>query len=342
MKNKRIVLIFIEFILTFIFVGRGIAQEKPVRVIFDADMGPMIDDVAAIAILYALESKGEAKVLATIGSNNYPGAGQVFDVFNTFFGQPNMPIGLPKKGAIVSTKDAPQLDILGGWTDGLIEIFPTDLTSNQLVPEATEVYRSVLSNQPDHSVTIVTVGFLTNLSNLLASGPDKYSSLTGLELVRRKVNRLVSMAGTFTGPVTDPQGENKEYNLWVDAKASKHVFENWPTEVVFNGFALGNKVKIGKPIVVNESIKNNPVKYAFQNKVGKFGVGFSGYDAIAVLVAVRGADPYLDLVPGRITVKWDGSNGWTTSERGQFYLKERAGSIDKLTREINELMQVER
>ncbi|MCZ2338894.1 MAG: nucleoside hydrolase [Chitinophagales bacterium] len=329
-------------VLAFLFADRGMAQQKPVSVIFDADMGPMIDDVAAIATLFALESKGEAKVLATIGSNNYPGAGQVFDVFNTFFGYPNMPIGLPKSGAYVDIKDASKLDILGGWTNRLIRKFPTDLTSNELVPEAVSVYRSILSKQPDHSVTIVTVGFLTNLSNLLASGPDQNSKLTGMELVKLKVKRLVSMAGTFTGPVTDPQGENKEYNLWMDAKASKHVFEDWPTEVIFDGFALGNKVKIGQPIVVNDTIKNNPVKYVFHTKVGKYGVGFSGYDAIAVLVAVRGAAPYLDMVPGHITVEWDGSNGWTTNKNGQFYLKERFGSIEKLVQDINKLMQIEK
>ena len=37
------------------------------------------------------------------------------------------------------------------------------------LPEAVEVYRRVLAAQPDHSVTIVTVGYLTNLAHLLAA-----------------------------------------------------------------------------------------------------------------------------------------------------------------------------
>ena len=39
-------------------------------------------------------------------------------------------------------------------------------------PDATDVYRRVLSAQPDGSVTVCTVGFLTNLRRLLQSPPD--------------------------------------------------------------------------------------------------------------------------------------------------------------------------
>ncbi len=35
------------------------------------------------------------------------------------------------------------------------------------------LYRKILQNQPDKSVTIVTVGFLTNICDLLKSEPDE-------------------------------------------------------------------------------------------------------------------------------------------------------------------------
>ena len=89
----------------------------------------------------------------------------------------------------------------------------------------------LLSSQPDNSVTIVTVGFLTNLSNLLKSQPDNDSPLTGKELVRKKVKSLVSMAGRF------PEG--KEFNVYMDSAASIYVFENWPGEIIFTGFEIG-------------------------------------------------------------------------------------------------------
>ena len=60
----------------------------------------------------------------------------------------------------------------------------------------------------DNSVTIVTVGFLSNISELLNSGPDKFSKLSGVELVRKKVAQWVAMAGSF------PQG--REFNILKD------------------------------------------------------------------------------------------------------------------------------
>ena len=46
-------------------------------------------------------------------------------------------------------------------------------------------YRQLLAAQPDHSVSIVSIGFVTCLAQLLQSEPDSYSSLNGVELVRR-------------------------------------------------------------------------------------------------------------------------------------------------------------
>ncbi|MEK7753907.1 MAG: nucleoside hydrolase, partial [Acidobacteriota bacterium] len=47
------------------------AAAEPVPVIFDTDMGNDIDDALALAVLHALESRGEAKILGvTITKDN--------------------------------------------------------------------------------------------------------------------------------------------------------------------------------------------------------------------------------------------------------------------------------
>lgn len=329
------VLMLCIFCLSHLVSAQG-RSNKTIPVIFDSDMGPMTDDVAAIAVLHALEAKGEAKILATVASNRHPTIAQVLDVFNTYYGEPNIPIGVPK-GLALEIKDAPDVCCLGGWTNEIVKKYPTDIRSNSVVPSAVEVYRKQLSRQADNSVVIITVGFMTNLSNLFISPPDKYSDLNGMELVKKKVKKLVSMAGTFAGPVTDPQGPNKEYNLYMDAKASKHVFENWPTEVIYSGFALGAKVKTGGLLLNNKDIQNSPVKDV-KHMVSSGNAGGS-FDPTAVIVAVRGAEPYFDLVPGKITVGWDGSNGWDNSGTGQFYLKEKKEGLGKVEEVINQLMQ---
>jgi inosine-uridine nucleoside N-ribohydrolase len=60
------------------------------------------------------------------------------------------------------------------------------------------------------------------------------------------------MAGKF------PSG--KEYNVYKDAKASKIVFDAWPTSIVFSGWEIGEKIKTGLPLTQNNKIQNNPVK----------------------------------------------------------------------------------
>lgn len=301
-------------------------NDQPALIIYDTDMGPMIDDVAAIAMLHAFVDRGEAELLATIASNSHSTVAQVIAVFNTYFGRPKIPIGVPK-GPAVNIIDTPNFNMYGGWTDFIINKYPATIRSNDVASDAVDVYRRVLSNQPDNSVTIVTVGFMTNIADLLASRPDQISDLTGMELVERKVKRMVSMAGIF------PSG--REYNLYMDTRSSKIAYEYWPTEIIFSGFEIGRNVQTGYPLILNDEIENSPVRDVFKMKVDR---NRSSFDQTAVLVAVRGVDPYYDLVAGRITVNLDGSNGWDENGEGHFYLVEKEDP--KIVEDIiNELIQ---
>ena len=149
--------LFFVFIL-FLSVSAIAQTKKPQSIIFDSDIGPDYDDVGAITILHVLADKGEAKILATVASNKYEGIAAVLNVFNTYFGRPGIPIGVPK-GNAVDLKDSQH------WTDSILARYPHSIKYNSQVPDAVEVYRKVLSSQPDHSVTIVTVGFFTNVAN---------------------------------------------------------------------------------------------------------------------------------------------------------------------------------
>lgn len=325
--SKTFYIVLVWFVLIPLMTNAQ-SENGPVRIIYDADMGPMIDDVAGLAILHAMADSGEAKILATVSSNRYPKVAQVFDVLNTYYGEPNIPIGIPK-GPAVEKPDAPEMGILGGWADKIVAKYPADIRSNDVVPSAVEVYRRVLSQQPDHSVTIVSVGFMTNLADLLASTPDKYSALNGKELIQKKVDKLVSMAGAF------PSG--REYNLYMDTRASMFAFDNWPTKIIYSGFEIGKKVQTGYPLITNDEIQNNPVRDIFRMKIDK---NRSSFDPTAVLVAVRGVQPYYNLKKGKIVVNWDGSNAWDSSGEGQYYLVEQK-SPQYVANIINNLMQYE-
>ncbi|MDQ0109779.1 inosine-uridine nucleoside N-ribohydrolase [Chitinophaga terrae (ex Kim and Jung 2007)] len=306
---------------------QGFGQSRaPKAVIFDTDMGPDYDDVGAIAVLHALANDNKARILATVASNKYPGIASVLNVFNTYFKRPDIPIGVPK-GEAVSEADWQH------WSDTLLARYPHRIKSNDEVPDAVALYRKILAKQPDKSVTIITVGFFTNLSNLLQSGPDAYSKLSGKELVEKKVKQLVSMAGAF------PKG--REFNVMRDSTASLNVFSYWPGEIVFSGFEIGEKIKTGLPLIHNQQINHSPVKDAFAIAIPKAAEDAQGrmsWDQTAVLVGVMGAAPYFDVQPGRIIGLPNGDNDWDNSGSGHYYLKVKM-PVPEVTALINDLMQ---
>ena len=316
--------LLLSFFLFFSFTMYA-QTNKAVPVIFDTDMGPDYDDVGAITLLHAFADQGKAKILATIASTKYEGVAAVLNVFNTYFKKPDIPIAVPK-GKALTLKDWQH------WTDTLIAKYPHAIKTNDEVPDAVELYRKILSQQPNNSVTIITVGFLTNISNLLQSAPDKYSSLTGKELVSKKVKNLVSMAGKF------PAG--KEFNIEKDAAASKYAYENWEKPVAFSGFEIGEKIKTGLPLVNNKSIKNSPVKDVFTlclPMAKEDNKGRMSWDETAVLVAIAGYKPFYALNRGTIQIADDGSNTWNKEGKNQYHLTE-ARPPSEVEKVINELM----
>jgi inosine-uridine nucleoside N-ribohydrolase len=262
-----------------------------------------------------------------MASNKSEGVAAVLNLFNTYFRRPGIPIGVPK-GNAVSQRDGQH------WTDSILMHYPHTLVRNEEAEDAVKLYRKVLAAQPDHSVVIITVGFLTNLAGLLQSGPDGYSSLSGVELVRKKVRQLVSMAGKF------PEGW--EFNVMKDAAASQAVFSSWPTPILLSGFEIGVKIKCGLLMVRDATIQHDPVKDVFAISIplaAEDSAGRCSWDETAVLVGVCGYAPYYTVKAGRMTVKADGSDRWEDAEAGgQEHLVEArpAGEVQGL---INRLME---
>ena len=281
------------------------------RIIFDTDLGPDYDDVGALAFLHAMADSGKVEILATVSSNKQELVAPSINVINTYFGRSKLPLGAPKT-------DGVNLGSSQHWADSIVKKYPHVIKSTSEVADAVNIYRKILSEQPDKSVTIVTVGFLTNLNNLLKSKPDNISHLTGKNLVVRKVKRLVSMAGKF------PEG--KEFNIYMDSSASKYVFENWPGEIIFTGFEIGSEIHTGLKLIRSD-IKNSPVKDVFRISIPlspEDKEGRMSWDETAVLIGVYGTTGFFDTVRGKIIVNTDGSNSWENNQNGkQLYVKQK-------------------
>jgi inosine-uridine nucleoside N-ribohydrolase len=284
---------------------------QPVKIIFDSDFGPDYDDVGALTFLHAMADSGKAEILATIASNRYKLVGPGMDVLNTYYGRPDLPMGYPSRRGVDD-------DDWQHWLDTLTAKYPHDVVSTADLPDAVPVYRKVLAEQPDTSVVIVTVGFMTNLADLLQSPADSLSPLSGRDLVKLKVKRLVSMAGGF------PEGH--EFNVHMDSIASKLVFENWPTPVVFTGFEIGWEIRTGLRLI-HSDLENHPAKDVFRISIPmapEDSLGRMSWDETAVLIAVYGTKDFFTTVRGRIIVNENGSNGWVDDPQGnQYYVVQK-------------------
>ena len=300
----------------------------PVAIIFDTDIGPDYDDVGAMALLHAMADRGECTILATIASNKYTFTGPVLNILNTYFKRPGIPIGVIRGNAV-------SIGAIQKWDSLIVSKYPHNLKTNEQAEDALKLYRKLLGAAKDKSITIVTVGFFTNMSNLLNSPPDEFSPLNGKELVKKKVKQLVSMAGCFDKRM----GSFKEFNVKMDAPASQNVFDNRPGTIVFSGFEIGAKIFTGIPIA-GSAISNSPVKDVFawsipldpQDKNGRM-----SWDETAVLVAVRGTNPYYKLVGGRIISKPDGSNDWDYKGKDHYFLREKS-PVSVIAEIINQLI----
>jgi inosine-uridine nucleoside N-ribohydrolase len=278
-------------------------NKEPVKIIFDTDCGPDYDDVGALAFLHAMADSGKVEILATNSSNKNELVGPSINVINTYFGRAYLPIGAPKSAGV-------SLGAFQHWPDSITARYPHTLQRTSDAEDAVVVYRRILAEQPDSSVTIVTVGFLTNLANLLKSQPDTLSPLDGEELISAKVRLLVSMAGRFPG--------GKEFNIEMDSTSSEYVFNEWPGRIIFTGWEIGQKIRTGLRLI-NSDIINSPVKDVFRISIPLAEEDKNGrmsWDETAVLIAVYGTDGFFDTKSGNIIVNSDGSNGWEENSEG--------------------------
>ena len=237
------------------------AAPKTPAVIFDTDIGSDCDDAGALAVLHALADAGEVRILGVIfssGKNRY-GVGTC-DAINTYYGRGDLPLGQYQGTDVGDPNDSYTKRIA---TD--TEHFGHDTVDQ--APDLVSVYRTLLESQPDHGVTIVTVGHPHGLVHLIR---DR----RGAELVRAKVDRWVAMG---TG------GWN--FQAVGMAAYCEELLQKWPTPFFIS--------PAGKDIITGhrrlpKTPEANPVREAYRLWGNNALVnGRSSWDQVAVLSLVR-------------------------------------------------------
>ena len=212
------------------------AEVEPVRLIFDTDICGDCDDVLALGMIHALQSRGHCRLLAVTISVDNEQAAPFVDAVNTFYGRGDIPIGVVGQGGVVEKsaflslveeKDAagrlpisprPALGPLGAGRDG----GPPQGAGR---PAGSFGRRSRRSGSPP------------TWRGCSTRPRTSISPLSGLELVRRKVKLLSLMAGAFT--TIEGNSHYREYNVIKDVKSAQALAERWPTLMVYSGFEIG-------------------------------------------------------------------------------------------------------
>jgi len=302
-----------------------------VKVIFDTDMDSDCDDVGALAMLHALADRGEAEILATICSTQSPGAAECVDAINTWFNRPNLPIGAPR-GKAVSQQSK--------YTKQIAAEFPHDLKPDA-VPDAMQVYRAVLSKQPDSSVVIVTVGDLTNIADLLKL-PAAEGQPSGVDLVKSKVKQWVCMGGNFIGRPAKDDMKLGNNNFSLDKASSLFAVQNWPIGVTFVGREIGSVpsgLKAGARL--KELPESNIVRRAYSHYFDGEPKDRHLADQTTVLYAVRGLRDYWDIErDGTMDLQPDMTFTWRPGGGRQNHLLKRLVNGKPNDQEIEQAIEI--
>ena len=317
-KNHWILLLFI---VPLLFLNCKDAGKKNVKgnaipVIFDTDMGNDIDDALALDMLYKYMDEGKINLLGIMLNKNYLHSPEYIDIMGTWYGYPDIPVGILKTGEKLHTNDENFTGRVAALTVNGKPAFERTIDDYNSLPDSYKLYRKLLSEQLDNSVTVISVGFLTNLALLLESSADEFSPLTGKELVAKKVKLLSIMAGSFTDELY------AEYNILINKSAATKTFAEWSSPIVASPFELGDSIKYP-----GSSIKNDlswtdlhPLVEGYRHFPREANINYnrSTWDLTSVLYAVEPDSVYFSLSPkGFITSDENGYTQLTADENGK-------------------------
>jgi hypothetical protein len=318
------------FLIGFILLTTSLYSQT--RIILDTDFGGDADDLGALVMLHHFIDKGECNVLAIMCWSAESYAVSAIDAVNRYYKHPDIPIGT-RKDQIFYTD--------WNYCKPIADHFTHHLNYDN-VPDALILYRKILSESPDSSIVIITIGPLKNIQNLINSKNDSLSNFSGKELIERKVKEFVIMGGKY------PEGD-WEWNFEGGMPGvSKYVISNINVPITFSGYEVGDDIKTGA--VFNEIEHNSPLYVGFmhfsenapwikKNFKGKI-LNNSTYDQTVVLYAIRkGVGLYWDKVSGGICVPDEkGGNKWNKAINSKHsYLKKRMAN-EKLAKQIELFM----
>lgn len=171
---------------------------------------------------------GCAQLLAMVADSPYSGFGiysaPAMEAELVYAKHPEIPVG-------ANLTSAPTTDTSGsanGWVQAVVTQFrPGDVGANY--PACAATYRKALAHATTNSVVIVLTGYTPCLLQMLATGADSISPLTGVQLAQQKAKEIVVVAGYWS--VNDPA--QPEFNAVNDRVGYNTLLATWTSQ---NGY----------------------------------------------------------------------------------------------------------
>ena len=288
------------------------------QIIFDTDIGMDCDDAAALGILLNAHKRGECEILAITASTGRDGATATVNAICDYYGVNGIPVGRMKRML--------QCDGVNNYARAVMEKYGTEDVETDAVP----LLRKTLAEAAG-KVSVIAVGPLSNLEELLKSKADEFSPLCGADLVKQKVDKLYVMIGSFSQNFGGKRF--REWNLLQDVPAARYVIENWGTKKVYLPF------EIGAAVFTEMGQNENPVWYSMKNFAIANGVDISnGYrreswDPVTCMIALNENNPLFIYSPeGTVTVDGDCVT----------LFEEKTGGLDKYLSVNSDLKGIEK
>ena len=288
--------------------------KPPVGIIFDSDLGNRIDDTLAMALLYGLDGKREARVVSVSVTKSNLKAAAFCEAIGRFYAGAvsgafsavgrTLPVGLATDGKM--PEDTPILTVpLAKVNAEGAPVYSHGIEKLNDTAEPTALIRNAFTAQHDQNCIVVLVGPATNLVKVL--------DLPGVkDVISKKVRFLSMMGGAYTG-------STPEFNIKTDIAAARKLFAEWPTPIVASGYEVGESLLFpGSSIESDFSWSPaHPVVDAYRAyKPAPYDA--PTWDMTAVLYAVRPEAGYFKLSePGTISVLDDGRTKFTPSAQGK-------------------------
>ena len=278
-------------------------DKKPVQMILDSDFGSSTDDLFALMMLNHYMDDGLVDLKGIVVDREGEKNAALVDIFNTYYGHPEVPIGLERNGVKNPRCFIPYNGICDLKDEQGQPLFRRSVDTSKC-PEGYKLYRQLLSQADDKSIVVVAIGFATTLAQLFESEADEYSPLSGVELFGKKVKSVYIQSGRFEA------GDSLSgYNMRAASRQSAVFYDRLPKDVdlIMSPSNVGDQIDyLPKDVLVDLSYTEiNPIKAVYTHYTCDTGQRM--WDTNCLVQAVLGDAEY-NLSP----------RGWVTFvERGE-------------------------